>query len=96
MAAANLNITADAIEATDVGERKPFPVLQTAANEGTGQFSPDGRWIAYQSDESGVAEIYVRAFPTLGRRLQVSVRGGARPRWRRDGKSCSTSRATPG
>ena len=49
-------------------------------------FSPDVRWLAYTSDESGSSEVYVRAFPDGGARRQVSVRGGAQPRWRRDGK----------
>ena len=52
----------------------------------TGEFSPDVRWIAYTSNESGSPEVYVRAFPDAGARWQVSVRGGAQPRWRRDGK----------
>ena len=49
-------------------------------------FSPDVRWIAYTSNESGSPEVYARAFPDGGARWQVSVRGGAQPRWRRDGK----------
>jgi len=72
------------------GERKPFPFAQTAFNERNGQFSPDGRWIAYSSDESQRNEIYVALFSgsvgaTVGKR-QISTAGGAYPRWRRDGK----------
>jgi serine/threonine protein kinase len=69
-----------------VGERKPFPVVQTSYDEVQGQFAPDGRWVAYASDESGRYEIYLRAFPGLGGKRQVSTGGGIYPRWRRDGK----------
>lgn len=49
-------------------------------------FSPDGRWIAYDSDESGRSEVYVRSFPSGPGTWQVSTAGGAFPKWRRDGK----------
>jgi Tol biopolymer transport system component len=68
------------------GERKPFAVLQTRFDEIQGQFSPDGRWLAYASNESGRNEIYVQAFPESGGKSQISVAGGLQPRWRRDGK----------
>jgi serine/threonine-protein kinase len=68
-----------------VGERTPFPVVQTSFDEGQGQFSPDGRWIAYASNETGRYEVYVRPFPDPGGRWQVSTGGGIWPRWRRDG-----------
>jgi Tol biopolymer transport system component len=68
------------------GDRKPFPVVQTNFDERDGQFSPDGKWIAFQSDESGRFEIYVQPFPGPGGKLQVSAAGGAQVRWRRDGK----------
>ena len=48
--------------------------------------SPDGRWLAYASDESGTWEIYVQTFPVPGRRRTISTDGGAQPRWRRDGR----------
>ena len=67
-------------------ERKPFVFLQTEFNEMRATFSPDGRWIAYQSDESGRHEIYIRPFPGPGGKWQVSTAGGTRPRWREDGK----------
>ncbi|HYT31056.1 MAG TPA: hypothetical protein VEO37_00560, partial [Thermoanaerobaculia bacterium] len=67
-------------------DRKPIPFLQTEFNEGQGQFSPDGRWLAYFSDESGRREIYVQAFPASGGKWQISTTGGMFPRWRRDGK----------
>jgi dipeptidyl aminopeptidase/acylaminoacyl peptidase len=68
------------------GDRKPFPVVQTRFDERDAQFSPDGKWIAYQSNESGRFEIYVQAFPGPGAKLQASTAGGAQVRWRRDGK----------
>ena len=68
------------------GDRKPFPYLQTPAMENGGAFSPDGRWIAYASDESGRVEVYVESFPTHGGKRQISPAGGAGPRWRADGK----------
>jgi serine/threonine protein kinase/Tol biopolymer transport system component len=67
-----------------MGERKPFAVLQGSFDEIQGQFSPDGRWLAYASNESGRYEIYVRTFPEAGGKWQVSVSGGLQPRWRRD------------
>lgn len=73
------------------GDRKPVPVLQTEFFEGQGAFSPDGRWIAYVSDESGRREVYVRSFneaapgATVGK-WPVSTAGGGEPQWRRDGK----------
>src|SRR5262249_194863 len=68
------------------GDRKPFPVVQTRFDEGRGQFSPDGRWIAYESNESGQFEVHVRRFPGTGGKWQVSTGGGMQVRWRRDGK----------
>jgi Tol biopolymer transport system component len=70
------------------GDRKPFPFLQTQFFEGFGQFSPDGRWVAYHSDESGKNEVYVAPFPGPGGKpgkRQISTGGGTVPRWRRDG-----------
>jgi Tol biopolymer transport system component len=68
------------------GDRKPVPFLETESSEERGQFSPDGRWIAYQSDESGVLEVYIRGFPSSSRKWQVSIKGGSSPRWRADSK----------
>jgi hypothetical protein len=65
---------------------KPFPFTQSPAIDGTGQFSPDGKWIAYASNESGQFEIYAARFPGGGGKRQISVAGGYTPRWRRDGK----------
>jgi serine/threonine protein kinase/Tol biopolymer transport system component len=68
------------------GDRKPYVLLQGEFNVGEGHFSPDGRWLAYTSDESGRAEIYVTPFPVGSSKWQVSSAGGSSPRWRRDGK----------
>jgi eukaryotic-like serine/threonine-protein kinase len=68
------------------GERKPKPFVQTPAEEGIAQFSPDGRFVAYLSNESGTNEIYVRSFPDGNGKWQISKGGGVDPRWRRDGK----------
>jgi hypothetical protein len=67
------------------GDRKPIPFLNTRFSEYPGQFSPDGRWIAYRSDESGKSEVYVAPFPGPGGKWQISVAGGDWPRWRADG-----------
>jgi Tol biopolymer transport system component/predicted Ser/Thr protein kinase len=68
------------------GDRKPFPYLQTEFNERFAKLSPDGRWLAYASDETKRLEIYVQTFPTPGGKWQVSTNGGDRPVWSRDGK----------
>jgi len=68
------------------GDRKPVPFLQTVFNEQQARFSPDGKWIAYTSDESGAPEVYVQTFPASGGKWRVSTNGGAEPQWRRDGK----------
>ncbi len=81
-----------------LGDRKPFPLLTSAFRENEARFSPDGKWVAYESDESGRMEIYVIPFhppaedgsatpePTVGGKWQVSSNGGTYPCWRRDGK----------
>jgi Tol biopolymer transport system component len=68
------------------GERKPYIFLQGDFNIGEGHFSPDGHWLAYSSDESGLSEIYVTPFPKGGSKWQISRAGGSSPRWRHDGK----------
>jgi serine/threonine protein kinase len=68
------------------GDGKPLRLFQTGSDEKGGRFSYDGRWVAFVSNESGRDEVYVRAFPGPGPKWQVSVEGGSRPRWRRDGK----------
>ena len=67
-------------------DRKPVPVMQTPFDETAGQFSPDGRWVAYQSNESKPVQIYIRPFPGPGGPWQVTTAGGSQPRWRPDGK----------
>src|SRR6202035_603464 len=65
---------------------KPVPYLQGPYNEQQGQFSPDGRSIAYSSDETGSYQVYVQSFPAGAGMFRVSTAGGVQPRWRRDGK----------
>jgi len=74
------------LDATPAGERKPVPFAPTAFNSSWGQFSPDGRWAAYASDESQRNEIYVAPYPGPGAKKQISSAGGDQPIWRRDGK----------
>src|ERR1019366_6381374 len=64
------------------GDRKPFPFLQTQFSEREGRLSPDGRWVAYRSNESGRNEIYVAPFPGPGGKWQISNAAGTYPRWR--------------
>ena len=66
-------------------DRKPF-LIQSSFSTRQGRFSPDGRWLAYVSDESGKDEVYVEGFPGRENKLQVSNSGGTNPRWRRDGR----------
>ena len=66
--------------------REPLPYLETPFAERDGHFSPDGRWVAYVSDESGADEVYVRPFPLSSGKWPISNGGGQMPRWRADGK----------
>jgi dipeptidyl aminopeptidase/acylaminoacyl peptidase len=68
-----------------IGDRGPQPLLITDFAESTPRFSPDGKWIAYTSNESGAMEVYVRPVNQPAK-LRVSTNGGANPVWRRDGK----------
>jgi Tol biopolymer transport system component len=68
------------------GERRPIPVVNRPFEERGGQFSPDGTWIAYHSNENGRFEVYVQPFPEPSGKWQVSTNGGVTPRWSRDGK----------
>jgi serine/threonine protein kinase/Tol biopolymer transport system component len=74
-----------ALPAPGSGEPKPFPLIQTEANEGFGTLSPDGRWLAYVSDVSGRFEVWVQSFSDGSGKRQVSNGGGNSPRWRSDG-----------
>jgi Tol biopolymer transport system component len=67
-------------------EGKPYPIAETRFNEANARFSPDIRWIAYNTDESGQGEVYVRPFPGPGERQQISTGGGRLPHWSRDGR----------
>jgi hypothetical protein len=78
------------------GNRKPFPALRSLFTKIHANFSPDGKWIAYTSDESGAYEVYFEAFPDPERassgqrhpagKWQISTKGGSEPRWRSDGR----------
>jgi hypothetical protein len=68
------------------GDQKPSLYLQTPFDEFQAQFSPDGKWMAYGSDESGRWEIYVQPIPASGGKWQISNSGGTQPRWRHDGR----------
>ena len=82
----NARTGADILALPLTGDRKPFPVVQTSFAEDSAQFSPDGQWIAYESNESGRFEIYAQAFPTANGKWQVSTGGGTYPRWHPGGK----------
>jgi Tol biopolymer transport system component len=68
------------------GDHKAFPLINAEFDERYGVFSPDGKWVAYVSNESGKNEVYVVAFPHPAARFQISTNGGADPQWRGDGK----------
>jgi WD40 repeat protein len=68
------------------GDRKPTPFLHSPTNETAAVLSPNGKWLAYASDESGRVEVYVTAFPSPVRKWQVSSGGGNSPSWSADGK----------
>jgi len=72
--------------ALDLDNRKSTIVLGSRFNETRARLSPDGHWLAYQSDESGINEIYVTSFPISSGKWQISTRGGIEPGWSRDGK----------
>ncbi len=68
------------------GKGAPFPVAQTPFDELSGQFSPDGKWVAFQSNESGRPDVYLQPFPGPGNKSLISPNGGTHARWRRDGE----------
>jgi eukaryotic-like serine/threonine-protein kinase len=68
------------------GDQKPFAFAETPFNEASAVFSPDGRWIAYTSNEGGQMDVYVQSFPGPGAKSQVSRDGGTHPVWRADGR----------
>ena len=68
------------------GDRQPFRIVGTPFTERQASFSPDGRWIAYASDEGGVLQVFIQSFPASGGKSQISSIRGSSPRWRPDGK----------
>ena len=68
------------------GDRKPVALRRTQAHESQGRLSPDGRWLAYTSDQDGKTAVYVQGFPTASGPWQVSSGGGEEPRWRGDAR----------
>jgi serine/threonine protein kinase/Tol biopolymer transport system component len=69
-----------------LGDRKRDSFLRTPFNEGAAQFSPDGRWLAYVSDESGRFEVYMQPYPGPGGKWQISTEGGTEPAWNSNGR----------
>ena len=78
--------TWDVVALPTHGEIKPIPIAVSHFSETRPRFSPDGRWVAYDSDQSGRLELYVQAFPGPGAPVQISNQGGGDARWRADGK----------
>ena len=68
------------------GDREPWPLVRTKFSEGSPKFSPDGKWMAFSSNESGRPEVYAMAYPGPGPKIQISTDGGTDPIWRHDGE----------
>jgi eukaryotic-like serine/threonine-protein kinase len=69
-----------------LSDRKTEPFMRTPFNESAPRFSPDGRWLAYVSDESGRYEVYVQPYPGPGGKWQISTEGGTEPMWNPNGR----------
>ncbi len=69
------------------GDRKPIPILATRFDESVASLSPDGKWLAYISNETGVSQVYVRPYPAGNGKWQISTETGLEPRWSGDGKT---------
>ena len=69
-----------------IGDHTPHPLIDSAGNESAPAFSPDGKWLAYESNQSGRREVYITPFPVGGAQYQVSTNTGERPLWSRRGK----------
>jgi Tol biopolymer transport system component len=82
----NAQTGSDVVAIATLGEPREIVVAQSRAEEMEGQFSPDGKWVAFVSTESGSPEVFVQSFPEGQRRTQVSTAGGTQVRWSRDGK----------
>lgn len=78
--------TSDDVWALTTQDRKATRFPGTPFNEMPTSLSPDGRWIAYRTNETGRNEIYIQSFPASGRKWQISLNGGSRPLWRPDGQ----------
>jgi serine/threonine-protein kinase len=77
----------DPSQGVDAGKARTQPLVQTPFAERNGEVSPDGRWLAYESNESGEYQVYVRPFPNAnGGRWQVSTKGGTKPKWTSNGR----------
>jgi len=74
------------IRVLSTGDRKTRALIQTAANETSPEFSPDGRWLAYVSNQSGRLEVYVQPYPGPGERHLISTNGGQQPAWSGNGR----------
>jgi hypothetical protein len=68
------------------GDREPILLVESPADLDEPQISPDGRWLAFNSEESGQFEVYVQPFQAKGEKLRISTGGGGQPRWRGDGR----------
>jgi Tol biopolymer transport system component len=68
------------------GDKKAYPFIVTPANEITGTISPDGRWLAFRSDETGRYELYVTSFPSQGVKRQITSDGAGAPQWLNGGR----------
>ena len=79
-------ITGSDIWVLQRGDKKAQPFLRTPFAEESARFSPDGRWLAYMSNESGRYEIYVQPYPGPGGKWQISTDGGTEPQWNRNGR----------
>jgi len=76
----------DILSVAIFGDRKPAVFVKSEFTKANAQLSPDGRWMAYQSNESSRADVYVQSFPNPADKWKVSATGGAAPRWRGDSK----------
>jgi dipeptidyl aminopeptidase/acylaminoacyl peptidase len=74
------------IKVLSLADGQVSSLVSTRFTEGSAQFSPDGRWVAYSSNETGRTEVYLLPFQRAGPRVPISTDGGGSPRWRRDGK----------
>jgi Tol biopolymer transport system component len=71
----------------DIATKTGRPLIATPFSEASARVSPDGKWVAYRSEESGRGEVYVQAYPGLGQKALISVDGGGQPVWSRDGRT---------